>query len=519
MSQYDRTIIELVESATRTMRVGPLVLGGGGGEGGGVGTPPGGVVGQLPQYRVSYDTTEAETLDTLPSGVAGISGWSLVDNLNHIRYRIGQLESGSGVVSSGITITDDNTSNIYDNTTNLRFIGSGVVVTDLGGGDVQVTINATGSGGSGTLDGYGWHEYAVTAVSADVATYYYLEKDSPDRAGFAAGVSGSDYLAASLITQTPALGVTAISDAVVKISGSAYADIGGISVDTYAKLYKRNSGGTETLLSTSNTVNISTESYYTLSFTGTYTISLTDRIVLKIYGTVIGGVPSYCYINLSLGTTPLTVFSFKATYGQISSIYFNDEFNTTTVSSGLLTVDFDDERLKYKYLKLDTDAGNVDQYITRQLLIFNDISGEGVIYGYSTGDAYTAEFDQITVTDNVTAPLLYLYQETDSAVNSGIMLYGYRTIDSTGSFDADLIKLEDDFSVKFKVDKDGNVDIPVSSTYKINGVPHSHGTTPAFTASNVTTDRTFDANSTSIDELADILGTLIQDLKNLGIVG
>lgn len=40
------------------------------------------------------------------------------------------------------------------------------------------------------------------------------------------------------------------------------------------------------------------------------------------------------------------------------------------------------------------------------------------------------------------------------------------------------------------------------------------GVTPqTYAASNVTTDRTFDANATSIDELADVLGTLIADLR------
>jgi hypothetical protein len=38
------------------------------------------------------------------------------------------------------------------------------------------------------------------------------------------------------------------------------------------------------------------------------------------------------------------------------------------------------------------------------------------------------------------------------------------------------------------------------------------------TPTNLTTDRTFDANSTTIDELADVLGTLIEDLKTKGII-
>lgn len=38
------------------------------------------------------------------------------------------------------------------------------------------------------------------------------------------------------------------------------------------------------------------------------------------------------------------------------------------------------------------------------------------------------------------------------------------------------------------------------------------------TETNVTTDRTFDANSTTTAELADVLGTLLADLRAQGIV-
>jgi hypothetical protein len=41
----------------------------------------------------------------------------------------------------------------------------------------------------------------------------------------------------------------------------------------------------------------------------------------------------------------------------------------------------------------------------------------------------------------------------------------------------------------------------------------------AYTPSNVTTDRSYDANATTIDELADVLGTLISDIKSLGLIG
>ena len=44
------------------------------------------------------------------------------------------------------------------------------------------------------------------------------------------------------------------------------------------------------------------------------------------------------------------------------------------------------------------------------------------------------------------------------------------------------------------------------------------GTPQTYVESNVTTDRTYDANATSLDELADVLGTLIGDLRARGVV-
>ena len=40
-----------------------------------------------------------------------------------------------------------------------------------------------------------------------------------------------------------------------------------------------------------------------------------------------------------------------------------------------------------------------------------------------------------------------------------------------------------------------------------------------YTVTTVTTDRTFDADSTTTAELADVLGTLLTDLRERGIIG
>lgn len=71
------------QTGLRSQQRGRTVLGGTSGSGGGSGGPPGGFVGKLIQTQITYDTTEAETL-------AGST--SLVDNLNHIRYRINVME-------------------------------------------------------------------------------------------------------------------------------------------------------------------------------------------------------------------------------------------------------------------------------------------------------------------------------------------------------------------------------------------------------------------------------------------
>ena len=46
----------------------------------------------------------------------------------------------------------------------------------------------------------------------------------------------------------------------------------------------------------------------------------------------------------------------------------------------------------------------------------------------------------------------------------------------------------------------------------------SKGGSFGYAPTNVTTDRAYDANATTLDEVADVLGTLIADLKSKGII-
>jgi hypothetical protein len=136
---YEKTLMSQLDNLRMQMLARPLNLGGVAGEGGGGGGGLG-YVGYLPQTRVSYDESE------LASELTVASGRSLLDNLNHIRYRLEQVEGNSSgsvtvkengvVVSSGITVLD--------------FIGSEVGIISAS----EVTISSVGgsTGGGHTIE-------------------------------------------------------------------------------------------------------------------------------------------------------------------------------------------------------------------------------------------------------------------------------------------------------------------------------------------------------------------------------
>lgn len=138
--EYEATIINLMDDATRRITTRALILGGIQGSGGGIGGPPGGFVGYLPQTRIAYDLSELASSGTATSG-------SLLDNLNHIRYRIEQLETVSGVtVVNFLDLTDSPDSYVGQ-------AGKSVVVNATEDGLEFTTI----SGGT-TISGYNLYE-------------------------------------------------------------------------------------------------------------------------------------------------------------------------------------------------------------------------------------------------------------------------------------------------------------------------------------------------------------------------
>lgn len=143
-TQFDNTIIEMIENAARNTQLKPIYLNG-----------PGGSVGQLPQEKVKYDATEAAS-----SGYVSASGNpTLVDNLNHIRYRIEALEHG------GIGEEEDP---IF--TASEAFLletGDKALLDELTGGGLTTLhyhTASSGAGGGGSLGSF-WIDGAIVEMN------------------------------------------------------------------------------------------------------------------------------------------------------------------------------------------------------------------------------------------------------------------------------------------------------------------------------------------------------------------
>jgi hypothetical protein len=162
MPNFEQNFFNYFNILKRQILTQPLVLGGYTGSGGGAGGPPGGFLGYLPQYRVTYDLSELES-DFSPT----ISG-SLLDNLNRIRYRVHVLEeSGPGGGGGSISLYQNDVM-VASGVTKLNFEGS-VTVIDEGSNKTTVTVTASGSSGGTSYSDYVWYAdgFLVTASGVD----------------------------------------------------------------------------------------------------------------------------------------------------------------------------------------------------------------------------------------------------------------------------------------------------------------------------------------------------------------
>lgn len=136
MANFEQTFFQYLNNLKRDLMVRPLVLGSFSSPSGGTPGRPGGFIGYLPQTRVAYDTAELAL-----SGTPGSP--TLLNNLNHIRYRLDVIEQGG--VGGQIVVKEGNTI-VASGITILDF-SSGFDVTESPTGEVNITVTASGATG------------------------------------------------------------------------------------------------------------------------------------------------------------------------------------------------------------------------------------------------------------------------------------------------------------------------------------------------------------------------------------
>ncbi len=82
---------------------------------------------------------------------------------------------------------------------------------------------------------------------------------------------------------------------------------------------------------------------------------------------------------------------------------------------------------------------------------------------------------------------------------------------------ADVLRTNDKLLVDLELEVDGALNHDGTTVGFYGVAPTTRSS--AYTPTNVTTDRSYDANATTLDEVADVLGTLIADLQLTGIIG
>lgn len=159
MISLERTLFTYFENTKNYLKSRPLNLGGMAGSGGGSGGPPGGYWGYLPQTRVAYDYSEAAS-----SGIPFSGSPTLLDNLNHIRYRLEVIEESGGGGTGKI--------DIYKNGS---IVASGITSLNIRG-----ELNVTASGDVATIEHprTNTEYFAVVSGSTNFETQYIFLEDS-----------------------------------------------------------------------------------------------------------------------------------------------------------------------------------------------------------------------------------------------------------------------------------------------------------------------------------------------------
>lgn len=260
-------------------------------------------IGELFCDGASYDP-DLYSSDRIPYSRLGNRLYSATNK----RYRFGTgldfIESLTTTINGEFLAahnTPGTTTNISDGAT-----GTGHTFTNLHNGTEYDFISylvgndfyvRTKTAGASNIDLS--YNYFLSDTSSGVSTYNYMYDTETGQAQstVAVAITGADTLIHGFITEATQPTFLTIAPGYQQLTINANITAGTDNAFIYGKLYKRDTGGTETLIATSTesaSLNATNKSYIvSWIISSIETIASTDRLVFKIYGTPFG-----------LGTTP-----------------------------------------------------------------------------------------------------------------------------------------------------------------------------------------------------------------------
>ena len=376
--KFEYTVLDMIESASRTVKTIPLNLGGVAGTAGGVGGPPGGYIGWLPQTRVAYD------YDELASSGTPSSGMSLLDNLNHIRYRLGIVESGG--VAGTIIVQDWDGNPTVDPTS--RIIFSGATVLDLGGGDVLVIVGSGGSAGSAPFALVS-NNYTDVAIADSTSTNLTIDTELYNDDNLVTLVGDKIY-----VNQEGWYDFEAI--AAVSTVGTPLPGNGHIT------LFLQNNGIFDNTNDYHATISGEILSFHDFISRGSVYLASGEYLQVGVENQTGMSVQAYLHEVLLRPARSATG-------------------DTITVSGG---GGIDETAADALYLRLDA----TNDPVTSQLDIVNSTPGDGGIYVVTEGDSFTADFEQFNSTDGF---------------SSSPVIFGFRRISNNKTSTAYMLNLQE----------------------------------------------------------------------------
>ncbi len=153
-------------------------------------------------------------------------------------------------------------------------------------------------------------------------------------------------------------------------------------------------------------------------------------------------------------------------------------------------------------------------------VVFGSSQDSAIVYDsaddeltFQTTDAGGTLTDRLRIDGNSNTPTTYL----DSTGGFDISCTNGIDYNPGSDIDMDIVTVGVTGTPVFSWDESEDA-FSLSKGVRITSGVLQVGTPPTYSESNVSTDRTFDADLTTVDEVADVLGTLIADLRTIGLV-